>query len=242
MPRRTPREGGPENPEDREQTNAIGVGGVLGPRAEEIAAAAQTIGGNCSATLVRLGESGRFGVSRPRAKPDKFGAEHDVYLSSDGSRVLKFAKNHGFGPDLKDGRLVMKWCDPGEYLARHALLETIFPTEVRVEGLTEEGCFIISQRAIRGGHPTEATVRKFLLGLGFASIPARFGQGGDAWFHRGLEILVMDTAPDNFIAAKQGVVPIDLQIAELSGEFRRFADEVAEFMRLAPRPGSREGI
>ena len=96
------------------------------------------------------------------------------------------------------------------YLARHALMEHIFPTDVRVEGLTGDVHFVISQRAIRGGHPTEAAIRKYLLKQGFFNIPACFGKGGGAWFHRRLGVLVMNTAPDNFIAARQGIVPIDL--------------------------------
>lgn len=126
-------------------------------------------------------------------------------------------------------------CSATGYLARHALMEHIFPTDVRVEGLTDDGHFVISQRAIRGGHPTEAAIRKFLLKLGFSNVPARFGQGGGAWFHRGLGVLVMDTAPDNFIAAKQGIVPIDLQIAKLTGKLLDLAAAVESFSQRAPR-------
>ena len=133
------------------------------------------------------------------------------------------------------GKLIMGRCDPRGYLARHVLMERIFPTEVLVEGLTQDGHFVISQRAIRGGHPTEAAVRKFFLKLGFVNTPACFGQGGEAWFHRALGVLVMDTAPDNFVAAKQGMVPIDLQVAELQGGFLSLADAVEEFGKRAPR-------
>lgn len=239
MPRRTSRKGGPENPDHREQADASRIGRILGTRAEEITSAAEAIGTSFSDALAELGKSGRFGLKPPRVKPDKFGAEHDVYLSSDGSRVLKFAKNYGFGPDLENGRLVMKWCEPAEYLTRHVLSEAIFPTELRVEGLTEDGHFVVSQRAIRGGHPTEGGVRKFLIGLGFSNVPARFGQAGDAWFHRGLEVLVMDTSPDNFISAKQGIVPIDLQMVELAGDFPGFVDTVEIFLKNAPKPDVR---
>ena len=136
-----------------------------------------------------------------------------------------------------NGTLMMVPCSATGYLARHALMERIFPTDVRVEGLTDDGHFVISQRAIRGGHPTEAAIRKYLLKQGFSSVPACFGQGGGAWFHRGLGVLVMDTAPDNFIAARQGIVPIDLQIAELTGELFDLAAAVESFSQRAPGTG-----
>jgi hypothetical protein len=237
MPRRTPREDSPEDPQDCGKAGGFGFGGILGPRAEEIAAAAQSLGGEPGAALERLAAIGHFSVARPRETPDKFGAEHDVFLADDGLRVFKHARNHGFGPAVVDGMLTMKPCAPHEYLARHALMERIFPTDVMVEGLTENGCFVISQRAIKGNHPTEAAIRKYLMGMGFVNIPARFGQGGGAWFHRDLGVLVMDTAPDNFIAAKQGVVPIDLQIAELNGPLLDLADAVELLANQAPRIG-----
>lgn len=116
-------------------------------------------------------------------------------------------------------------------------MEQIFPTDVIVEGLTGDGHFVISQRAIRGNHPTDAAIRKYLLRLGFVNIPARFGQAGEAWFQRDLGVLIMDTAPDNFIAAKQGIVPIDLQIAELDGLILELADAVEILAKQAPHTG-----
>jgi hypothetical protein len=129
----------------------------------------------------------------------------------------------------------MKVCTAQEYLNRQALMERIFPTELTVEGLTDEGHFVISQRAIKGNHPTEAAIRKYLLRLGFANIPSHFGQAGGAWFHRGMEVLIMDTAPDNFIAARQGIVPIDLQIADLTDGLLALAEEVEILAKQAPR-------
>lgn len=130
--------------------------------------------------------------------------------------------------------LIMKRSSPHGYLARHALMERVFPTDVHVEGLTDDGHFVISQRAIKGNHPTEAAIRKYLLRLEFVNIPARFGQGGEAWFHRGVGVLIMDTAPDNFIAARKGIVPIDLQIAELSGVLLDLAEMVDALAKQAP--------
>jgi len=48
--------------------------------------------------LGRLAAGDRFRVARPLRPPDKFGAEHDVFLAEDGLRVVKFARNFGFVP------------------------------------------------------------------------------------------------------------------------------------------------
>jgi hypothetical protein len=148
--------------------------------------------------------------------------------------VLKFARNYGFVPVVVAGKLLMREGTSSEYLLRQALSEQVFPTQIQVEGLTDDGHFVISQRVIKGGHPTDAAIRKYLLKLGFVNLPARFGQGGGAWFHRGLGVLIMDTAPDNFIAAKHGLVPIDLQIAELDGPLAELATTAEELMQQAP--------
>jgi hypothetical protein len=162
-----------------------------------------------------------------------------VFLGKDGLRVVKFARNYGFLPAVAAGLLQMREGSPREYLLRQALSEQVFPTDIQVEGLTYDGHFVISQRVIKGEHPTEAAIRKYLLKLGFVNLPARFGQGGGAWFHRGLGVLIMDTAPDNFVAAKQGLVPIDLQIAELTGPLAELSTAAEKLMKRAPLAGSK---
>jgi hypothetical protein len=137
------------------------------------------------------------------------------------------------------GKLQMREGTPREYLLRQALSEQVFPTAIQVEGLTADGHFVISQRVIKGGHPTAAAIRKYLLKLGFVNLPARLGQDGGAWFHRDLGVLIMDTAPDNFVAAKQGLVPIDLQIAELDGPLAELAATAEEMLKQAPSAGVR---
>jgi len=129
MPRRTPQEDGPENPCDRGKAGTLGVGAVLGPRAAEIAAAAEGLGNSASSSLAKLAAAGGFSIARPGRVPDKFGAEHDVFLAADGLRVFKHARNFGFGPAIKDGMLIMKPSSPHDYLARHALMEQVFPTD-----------------------------------------------------------------------------------------------------------------
>ena len=235
MPKRPSQGDGPENEQDRGKAGGHEFGRILGPRAQEIEAAAEIVGGFNESSLRSLAARGDFGVERPLRKPDKFGAEHDVFLSDDGYRVIKHARNYGFGPAVDDGQLVMRRARPDEYIRRHCLMEQVFPTQVLVEGLTQQGYFVISQRVIRGNHPTESAIRKFFLARRFVNVPARFGQGGLAWFHEGTGILVMDTAPDNFISAKQGIVPIDLQIAELSGPLLDLAAAVVALTGRAPR-------
>ena len=148
--------------------------------------------------------------------------------------MFKFARNFGFIPGVAGGQVIMKPATPQEYLARHALMEEIFPTEIRLEGLTDDGHFVISQRVIVGNHPPEHAVRKYLRSLGFVNLPARFGQGGGAWFHKGVGVFIMDTSPDNFVASAQGIVPIDLQIAELNGALMELVAAAEALLKQAP--------
>jgi len=95
----------------------------LGPKAGELLAAAQA--GPASADEIQLdalkylAATGTFAVPRPTRAPDKFGAEHDVFLAEDGLRVIKFGRNYGFVPGMADGQLIMKPATPLEYLLRH---------------------------------------------------------------------------------------------------------------------------
>jgi len=228
-----------QDPQDRGPAAALDLAAILGPRAGAITAAAQarqgSAGGSQIGALGYLAASGAFVVPRPTRPPDKYGAEHDVFLASNGIRVVKFARNFGFIPGVAGDQVIMKPATPQEYLARHSLMERIFPTDIRLEGLTDDGHFVISQRVIVGNHPPEHTVREYLLSLDFVNLPARFGQGGGAWFHKGVGVLIMDTSPDNFVASAQGIVPIDLQIAELDGAFLKLVAAAEMLLRQAPK-------
>lgn len=195
----------------------------------------ESAGGSLSDALKHLAAKGVFNVPRPNRAPDKFGAEHDVFLAEDGMRVIKFARNFGFVPAVTDGHLIMKSATPEEYLLRHALEEQTFATGIRVEGLADESFFVISQRLIVGGHPTKNTVRKYLLSMGFVNMPACFGQGGEAWFHTAAGVLIMDTSPDNFVEAAQGIVPIDLLIAELDEALLELVGAAKALLKQAPQ-------
>jgi hypothetical protein len=219
-----------------ERFAAPDLAAILGPRAGAITAAARgsahtgQAGGTSVAALVELAGQGRFLVKRPDRKPDKYGAEHDVYLSANGRRVFKFARNYGFTPRVHEGQLIMAEGTPDEYLLRMALLEKLLPMRARIEGLTDDGTFVLSQLAIPGHHPTEHEMRRFMLDLGFINLPARFGQGGCAWYLPLDEILVMDASPDNFVKSPNGIIAIDLH-ASLFDEAMRQMVAVAESLR-----------
>jgi Serine/Threonine/Tyrosine Kinase found in polyvalent proteins len=228
-----------QHSQDREQTAASDFIAILGARAREITSEARNIrrriGGSQVRSLRKLAKSNRFTIHPPKRTADKFGAEHNVYLSDDGSRVMKFAKNYGFIPAVVGTQIVMKTATPYDYLQRLALAEIVFPTGTRVEGITKSGTFVISQRAIKGSHPAEDVIRKYLLKLGFVNVPPRFGQGGRAWYRVIDKIFLLDTAPDNFIRAAQGIVPIDLMITESKGKFRKVISAVEKICKQSPK-------
>jgi hypothetical protein len=219
-----------------ERFAASDVAAILGPRAGAITAAACNTalawqsGETSVEALAELAGQGRFLVKRPNRKPDKYGAEHDVYLGASGKRVFKFARNYGFTPRVHEGQLIMAEATPDEYLRRMALLEKLLPTRARIEGLTECGTFVLSQLAIPGNHPTEHEMRRFMLDLGFINLPARFGQGGGAWYLPLDEMLVMDASPDNFVKSPNGIIAIDLH-ASFFDDATRAMVAVAESLR-----------
>ena len=108
--------------------------------------------------------------------PDKFGAEHWVYLSDCGEFVLKFGTCYGFQPRVQNGQVVMTFATPCEYLRRLELHERAFPTDLWLEGVTEEGYFVISQRALRGSHPPEDLIARQFEEAGYRSVPESMGQ------------------------------------------------------------------
>jgi len=226
---------------DLERIAASDVAAILGPRAGAITAAARdsALAGQACGTsveaLAELAGQGRFLVKRPNRKPDKYGAEHDVYLGASGKRVFKFARNYGFTPRVHDGQLIMAEGTPDEYLRRMALLEKLLPTRARIEGLTEDGTFVLSQLAIPGDHPTEHEMRRFMLDLGFVNLPARFGQGGCAWYLPLDGILVMDASPDNFVKSPNGIIAIDLQASFFDEAMREMISVAERLRKQAPK-------
>ena len=155
-------------------------------------------------------------------------AEHEVFYRESDNRAIKRTHAGTFGvahgPKGKQHHAT-----PLFYIHRLLLTNRIFDSGLRLEGVAfgksliigsqgEKPCMVISQPWIEAADennpfPTEADVAKFMGLLGFIPIKNSFF----AWHNTEKGITVYDARPDNFINSFQGVVPIDLVVAEESG-------------------------
>jgi hypothetical protein len=154
----------------------------------------------------------------------KFGkttAEHEVYHRASDNRALKITHAGCFGvtPDPKGDQ---KAATPAFYLHRIQLMNEVFRSDIRLEGLLmrqslligakgDQPSFVISQpwwtaSDQRSPYPSEMEVADFMEKAGFKVAPKSYY----GW-SKG-NIAVIDARIDNFIKTAEGVVPIDLVI------------------------------
>jgi hypothetical protein len=144
------------------------------------------------------------------------GGEHDVELSEDGGRVIKHTREGRFGyiPVLnQDGRIIGVPASAYDYVQRMEAHETLFPTELRFEGIHGElgGGFTISQTHYSDAHPGLATIWRRMQDAGFKKSPL----GATAWFNPSTHHLINDAKSENFRQVATGtIVPVDLQITK----------------------------
>ena len=143
-------------------------------------------------------------------------AEHEVYHRVSDNRALKitYAGCFGVTPEPKG---VQKAATPTFYLRRIQLMNEVFRSDIRLEGLImrkslligaigDQPSFVISQPWWTGPHPNEQEVLDFMEKMGFKSTPKSYY----GWSKE--KITIIDARVDNFIKTYEGVVPIDLVI------------------------------
>ena len=156
----------------------------------------------------------------------KFGtttAEHEVYHRPSDNRALKITYPGTFGvtPEPKG---VQKAATPAFYLQRLELMNEVFRSDFRLEGVLmgkslllgakeEQPSFVVSQPWMsaadgKNPYPTAMEIAEFMGKAGFtAKANSYYG-----WEKGNLTII--DARPDNFIKTSEGVVPIDLVICK----------------------------
>jgi len=159
-------------------------------------------------------------------------SEHEVRQTVDGLRVIKrtWAGVYGQVPVWEGNTLSRHPATPSEYLIRQALQNETFGSEMRFEGVNVsdkpsmllfhppgEPSFVVSQPFLVAADPNNASptaerVAEFMQGEGFVEVPGSYF----GWVRPADGIAVVDAKPDNFIQTEDGVVPIDLQMAQLS--------------------------
>lgn len=155
--------------------------------------------------------------------------EHVVYfgLPPDG-RVIKctYPGKFGYahGPKEKRGRF--SEATPLFYLRRLDLMNQVFDTDLRLEGVAlggpdfgTEGAWspyiVTSQRFIERAdknrpHPSELEIEEFMRELKFTRIPESIYN----WIRESDGVIVFDTKQPNFINSPEGIIPIDLIIGK----------------------------
>lgn len=158
-------------------------------------------------------------------------SEHEVRGEPGRERVLKRTWPGFYGqiPEWRNGKLERRNALPSEYLERMALQIATFESGFRLEGINVsdkpsmilgqpqgQPSFVVSQPFIDSAtpgsaSPTPAEIASFLEAHGFEPVPtAYFG-----WVRRRDAVAIVDARPDNFILSPVGVIPIDLQMAQL---------------------------
>lgn len=147
------------------------------------------------------------------------GSEHEVWLSEEGSRVVK-ATHPGefgrkFGPE--------PFATLAEYLERVRLTVLEYGMDWRVLGANGSGRtlrVVTSQPVLAGRPPAFDDLRDFMRADGFALHRTRFG---DAWFRETDGILVSDAEPKNAVETANGIIPFDFLIVRATPELLRAA-------------------
>jgi hypothetical protein len=144
------------------------------------------------------------------------GAEHEVFFHQEANRVFKRTYPGTFGSILTE-RGVRRTATPYFYLCRLELVNQVFMSDLRLEGITEgdKPSVVISQPWAhpadpRSPLPSSTEIRDFMMRM-------RFEPVADApfeWFRKSDGVHVSDARPDNFIKTIKGVVPIDLIISK----------------------------
>ncbi len=152
-------------------------------------------------------------------------AEHEVFFRDSDNRVVKrtYPGTFGVTPEAK-GR--QQHATPLFYLHRLDLMNRVFHSDLRMEGITLgtslligaqgiHASVVISQPWIRAAdprrpHPSLREIGDFMKSLGFVPLVASY----HGWYRGTDETTVLDARPDNFIKSPVGVVPIDLVVSQ----------------------------
>lgn len=151
------------------------------------------------------------------------GAEHQVFYRPADGRMVKrtYPGTFGVTPDFKGNQTA---ATPLYYLRRLGLMNRVFGSDIRMEGIQmgespiigqrgEQPAIVTSQPFVlpadpRNPHPTTAEIGTFMREEGFQPRPNSYY----GWERPADGVTVLDARPDNFIKAERGIVPVDLVI------------------------------
>ena len=150
-------------------------------------------------------------------------AEHEVFYRETDDRAVKltYAGTFGVTPGPKRQQIA---ATPLFYLLRIKLMNQVFSSDIRLEGILlaasliigasgEHPRMIVSQPWIRAKnprfpHPTALEIEQFMKALDFTQTKGSYF----GWSREKDRVVIIDARPDNFIDSHHGVVPIDLVV------------------------------
>lgn len=157
-------------------------------------------------------------------------SEHEVFYRSHDDRAVKRTWPGVYGqiPVPANRGLGRRNATPSEYLQRMALHIEVFSSDLRLEGVTisdkpsmiigqpsGQPSIVISQRWYqRQGVATNEAIHTYLVEEGFRPVPSSYF----GWYRPTDGVVIVDAKPDNFICSNEGILPIDLQMAQFSTE------------------------
>lgn len=155
-------------------------------------------------------------------------SEHEVFYRPEDARAVKrtWAGVYGQIPIAAAGKLDRRNASPSEYLRRMALHISVFGTDLTLEGVivsskpsmiigqpAGQPSIVISQRWYeREGLATNEAIHGMLVEEGFRPVPSSYF----GWYRPTDGSVIVDAKPDNFIKTSEGLIPIDLQMAQFT--------------------------
>jgi len=143
------------------------------------------------------------------------GSEHLVLLDEQTSEVVKITLSGTYGDyyEIIDGRMNQFYSTPAEYLLRMRWWEKLFSSAPNPIGMTETGQIVSRQRFIQGDpDPPQEEVDQFLIDAGAVAVRQHCWLWKKADHESEIEIWIGDARSDNFVLAKEGMIPIDIRI------------------------------
>ena len=143
------------------------------------------------------------------------GSEHLVLFDVGTSEVVKITRPGTYGDyyEIIEGRINQFDSTPAEYLLRMNWWEELFSTAPNPIGMTATGQIVSRQRFIQGDpNPPQKEVDQFLIDAGAVAVKQSCWLWKKVEADSNIEVWVGDARSDNFVLAKDGMIPIDIRI------------------------------
>ena len=143
------------------------------------------------------------------------GSEHLVLFDVETSEVVKITRPGTYGDyyEIIEGRINQFDSTPAEYLLRMHWWEELFSTAPHPMGITATGQIVSRQKFIIGNpNPPQETVDQFLIDAGAVAVRQSCWLWKKVAADSNIEVWIGDARSDNFVLAKEGMIPIDIRI------------------------------